>query len=178
MQRKHTRHDCWQPKAVRPVSETGQAAFVELSLTQAGETGQTDLANRSKPVSRFCPETPQKPFLPQEPLLLWTRIAIAQLDFLAQKLFTTTHRTKPIRSVLVWTVGNYSTHRKNSNLPPIDLPICSTDQSETLGIVGVPHGLPLARSSVPKTHSIKRNWKSTLKNTSNPKLRKHKNRAP
>jgi hypothetical protein len=26
-----------------------------------------------------------------------------------------------------------------------------------LGIVGVPRGLPLARSSVPKTHSIKRN---------------------
>jgi hypothetical protein len=39
------------------------------------------------------------------------------------------------------------------------------DQSETLGIVGVPRGLPLARSSVPKTYSIKRNRKSTLKNT-------------
>jgi hypothetical protein len=39
------------------------------------------------------------------------------------------------------------------------------DQSETLGIAGVPHGLPLVRSSVPRTHSIKRNRKSTLKNT-------------
>jgi hypothetical protein len=39
------------------------------------------------------------------------------------------------------------------------------DQSETLGIVGAPRGLPLARSSVPKTYSIKRNRKSTLKNT-------------
>jgi hypothetical protein len=74
-QRKHTRHGCWQPKPVRPVSETGQTASVGLSLTQAGETSQTSLVNRS---GRFCPETPQKPFLPQEPLLLWTRIAIAQ----------------------------------------------------------------------------------------------------
>jgi hypothetical protein len=32
-------------------------------------------------------------------------------------------------------------------------------------IAGVPRVLPLARSSVPKTHSIKRNRKSTLKNT-------------
>jgi hypothetical protein len=39
------------------------------------------------------------------------------------------------------------------------------DQSETLGIVGVPRGLPLARSLVPKIYSIKRNRKSTLKNT-------------
>jgi hypothetical protein len=58
-QRKHTQHGCWQPKLVRPVSETGQTAPVGLSLTQAGETGQTGLANRS---GRFCLETPQKPF--------------------------------------------------------------------------------------------------------------------
>jgi hypothetical protein len=70
---------------------------------------------------------------------------------------------------LAWTVGKNTTRRKNSNLPPIDLPICSTDQTETLGIVGVPRGLPLARSSVPKTHSIKRNRKLTLKNTSDPR---------
>jgi hypothetical protein len=55
--------------------------------------------------------------------------------------------------------------RENSKLQEIDLPIRSTDQSETSGIVGVPRGQPLARSSVPKTHSIKRNRKSTLKNT-------------
>jgi hypothetical protein len=76
---------------------------------------------------------------------------------------------KPVRLVLIWTVGKNSTRGKNSNLPPLDLPIHSTDQSETLGIDGVPRGLPLARSSVPKTHSIKRNRKSTLKNTSNPR---------
>jgi hypothetical protein len=46
---------------------------------------------------------------------------------------------------------------KNSTLPPIDLPIHSTDPSETLGIDDVPRGLPLARSSVPETHSINRN---------------------
>jgi hypothetical protein len=38
------------------------------------------------------------------------------------------------------------------------------DSSETLGIAGVPRGIPLARSSVPKTYPIKRNRKSTLKN--------------
>jgi hypothetical protein len=62
--------------------------------------------------------------------------------------------------------------RENSYLPPIDLPIRSTYQSETLGIVGIPRGLPLAKSSVPKTHSINRNRKSTLKNTSNPRTPK------
>jgi hypothetical protein len=79
----------------------------------------------------------------------------------------TAHRTKPVRPVLVWTVGKNSTRGKNSNLQLIDLPIRSTGQSETLAIVGVPRGLPLARSSAPKIHSIKRNRKSTIKNTSN-----------
>jgi hypothetical protein len=79
---------------------------------------------------------------------------------------------------LVWTVGMNSARGKNSNLPPIDLPIPSTDQSETLGIVGVPRGLPLARSLVPKTHSIKRNRKSTLKNTSNPRTPKTPKPSP
>jgi hypothetical protein len=79
---------------------------------------------------------------------------------------------------LVWTVGKNSTRGKNSNLPPIDLPIRSTDQSETLGIDGVLRGLPLARSSVPKTHSIKRNRKSTLKNTSNPRTPKTPKSSP
>jgi hypothetical protein len=54
---------------------------------------------------------------------------------------------KPIRPILSWTVGKNSTRGKNSNLQAIDLPLRSTDQSETLGIVGVPRGLPLARSS-------------------------------
>jgi hypothetical protein len=79
---------------------------------------------------------------------------------------------KPVRPVLAWTVGKNTARGKNSNLPPIDLPIRSMDQSETLGIVRVPRGLPLARSSVPKTYSIKRNRKSTLKNTSNPRTSK------
>jgi hypothetical protein len=72
---------------------------------------------------------------------------------------------KPVRPVLAWTVGNNIARWKNSKLQAIDLPIRSTDQSETLGIVGAPRGLPLARSSVPKTYSTKRNRKSTLKNT-------------
>jgi hypothetical protein len=111
--------------------------------------------------------------MPQEPLLL------------AQKLFTTAHKAKPVRPV--WETGqagfgldSREEHgpRENSNLPPIDLPIRSTDQSETLGIVGVPRGLPLAGGSVPKTHSIKRNRKSTLKNTSNPRTPKTPKSSP
>jgi hypothetical protein len=85
---------------------------------------------------------------------------------------------KPVRPVLAWTVGKNSTRGKNSNLQPIDLPIRSMDRSETLGIFGVLRGLPLARSSVPKTHSIKRNRKSTLKNTSNPRTPKTPKSCP
>jgi hypothetical protein len=85
---------------------------------------------------------------------------------------------KPVRPVFAWTVEKNTAHEKNSTLPPIDLLIRSTDQSETLGIVGVPHGLPLARSSVPKTHSIKRNRKSTPKNTSYPRTLKPPKSSP
>jgi hypothetical protein len=90
----------------------------------------------------------------------------------------TAHKTKPVRPVLPWTVGKNSTRGKSSNLQSIDLLIRSTDQSKTLGIVGVPRGIPLARSSVPKTHSIKRNRKSTLKNTSNPRTPKTPKSSP
>jgi hypothetical protein len=85
---------------------------------------------------------------------------------------------KPVRPVFAWTVGKNTARGKNSTLPPIDLPIRSTDQSETLGIVGVPRGLPLAISSVPKTYSIKRNRKSTLKSTSNPRTPKPPKSSP
>jgi hypothetical protein len=85
---------------------------------------------------------------------------------------------KPVRPVFAWTVGKNTAHGKNSTLPPIDLPISSTDQSETLGIVGVPRGLPLARISVPKTHSTKRSRKSTLKNTSYPRTPKPSKSSP
>jgi hypothetical protein len=85
---------------------------------------------------------------------------------------------KPVRPVFAWTVGKNTARGKNSTLPPIDLPIRSTDQSETLGIVGVPRGLPLARRSVPKIHSIKRNRKSTLNNTSNPRTPKTPKSSP
>jgi hypothetical protein len=75
MQRKHTQHGCWQPKPVRPVSETGQTAFVGLSLTQAGETGQTGLAIW---LDQFCPEPPQKSKTLQEPFHIRTKEAMAQ----------------------------------------------------------------------------------------------------
>jgi hypothetical protein len=81
---------------------------------------------------------------------------------------------KPVRPVSAWTVGKNTARGKNSTLPSIDLPIRSTDQNETLGIDGVPRGLPLARSSVPKIHSIKRNRKST----SNPRTPKPPKSSP
>jgi hypothetical protein len=84
----------------------------------------------------------------------------------------TAHRAKTGQTVwetgqagFAWTVRKNTARGKNSTLQAIDLPIRSTDPSETLGIAGVPRGLPLARSSLPKTHSIKRNWMSTLENT-------------
>jgi hypothetical protein len=72
---------------------------------------------------------------------------------------------KPFRPVLAWIVGKNTARGKYSKPQAIDLPIRSTDQNETLGIVWAPRELPMARSSAPKTHSIKRNRKSTLKNT-------------
>jgi hypothetical protein len=85
---------------------------------------------------------------------------------------------KPVGLVFAWTVGKNTARGKNSTLPPIDLSIRSTDQSETLGIVGVPRGLPLPRSSVLETHSIKRNRKSTLTNTSIPRTPKPPKSSP
>jgi hypothetical protein len=88
------------PKPVRAVSETGQTASVGLSLTQAGETSQTGLANRS---DLFCPETPQRPkhlksLSTSEQMKPW-----CNRDFLAQKHFSTAHRAKPVRPV--WETG-------------------------------------------------------------------------
>jgi hypothetical protein len=149
-------------KQVRPVSETGQTASVGLSLTQAGETSQTDFVQN----------------LPKDPKHLKSLSTSEQKkpwhnrDFLAQKPFSTAHRAKPVRSVFAWIVGKNTARGKNSTLLPIDLLIRSTDQGETLVIVGVPRGLPLARSSVPKTHSIKQNRKSTHTNTSKPRTPK------
>jgi hypothetical protein len=93
MQRKHTRHGCWQPKSVRPVYETGQTASVGLSLTQAGETGQTDFVQK-------LPKDPKhlKSLSTSEQKKTWHN-----RDFLAQKHFSTTHRVKPVRPV--WRTG-------------------------------------------------------------------------
>jgi hypothetical protein len=173
MQWKLTRHSCWNLKPVRPVFETGQTASVGLSLTQTRETSQTGLVNRS---DRFCLET-----LQNSPKTQNTSRAIPPLNKRSHNatkisLLKNPSRQpagrnrsdrfgKPVRPVLDWAVGKNTARRKNSKLQEIDLPIRSTDHSETLGIVGAPRGLHLARSSVSKTHSIKRNRKSTLKNT-------------
>jgi hypothetical protein len=74
--------------------------------------------------------------------------------------------------------GKNTARGKNSKPQEIDLPIHSTDQSDTLGIDGVPRGLHLSRTSVPKYHSMKRNRKSTLKNTSNPRTPKTPKSSP
>jgi hypothetical protein len=93
MQRKHTRHGCWQPKLFKPVSETGQTASVGLSLTQAGETGQIDFVQN----------------LPKDPKHLKSLSTSEQnkpwhnRDILAQKPFLTAHRVKPFRPV--WETG-------------------------------------------------------------------------
>jgi hypothetical protein len=92
-QRNHTRHGCWQPKPVRPVSETGQTASVGLSLTQAGETGQTDSVQE-------LPKDPKhlKSLSTSEQMKPWS-----SKDFLAQRPFSTAHRAKPVRPV--WETG-------------------------------------------------------------------------
>jgi hypothetical protein len=81
--------------------------------------------------------------------------------------------TKPVRPIqetgqagFAWAVGKNSTCGKNSNFTSNDIPIRFRDSNETLGIAGVPHGLPLAKSSSPKTHQIKRNRKPTSETTS------------
>jgi hypothetical protein len=131
------------------------------------------LANRS---DRFCPETPQN--FPETqntskafPPLNKRSHSATETPLLKTPSQQPTGQNwsdrfgKLVRPVLARAVGKNIAREKNSKLQAIDLPIRSTDQSETLGIVGAPCGLPLARSSVPKTHSIKRNRKSTLKNT-------------
>jgi hypothetical protein len=152
-----------QGKPVIPVWQTGQAGSVQkLPKNLLGEN------------------------LPQEPLLLLNKNSHSATGTSLLRnssgqpigLNRSYRFGKPVRSVLALTVGKNSTRGKNSNLLTIELSIRSRDQSETLGIVGVPHGLPLARSSVPKTHSIKRNRKSTLKNTSNPRTPKAPKSSP
>jgi hypothetical protein len=138
-----------QGKPVRPVWQTGQAGSVQKLPKNPSER---------KPASRISPLNKNSHSTTGTSLL---RNSSQQPTGLNQS----DRFGKPVRPVLAWTVGKNSTRGKNSNLQSIDLPIRSTDQSETLGIVGVPRGLPLARSSVPKIHSIKRNQKSTLRNT-------------
>jgi hypothetical protein len=74
-QRKHTQQGCWQPKLIMSVSKTSQTTSVGLSLTQAGETGQTGLANQS---DRLCPKLPKVQKTHQEPFHAWTKEAIVQ----------------------------------------------------------------------------------------------------
>jgi hypothetical protein len=122
-QRKHTRHGCWQPKPVRLVSETGQTASVGLSLTQAGETGQTGLANRS---GQFCPETPQKASEAQNTSRAFPPLNKRSHGITGTLLIKNTSRQptglnrsdrfgKPVRPVLAWTVGKNTACGKTQN---------------------------------------------------------------
>jgi hypothetical protein len=78
MQRKHTRHGCWQPKPVRPVWQTGQTGFVQK------------LPKDPKRLKRLSTSEQMKPW--------------CNRNFLAQKSFSTAHRVKPLRPV--WETGD------------------------------------------------------------------------
>jgi hypothetical protein len=79
---------------------------------------------------------------------------------------------------LVWTVGENSTRRKNSNLPPIDLPVRSTDQSETLGIVGYLVGYPWLEARSPKPTQSREIKSQPSRTPLTLEHRKPQNRAP
>jgi hypothetical protein len=139
-----------QGKPVRPVWQTGQTDFVQELPKDPKHLKSLSTSEQTKPWSNRV--------------------------FLAEKPFSTAHRAKPVRPV--WETGQAGfcldsreehSPREKLNTSSNRSPIRSMDQSESLGIDGAPRGLPLARSSVPKTHSIKRNRKSTLKSTSNPR---------
>jgi hypothetical protein len=97
-----------QEKPVRPVWQTGQAGSVQK-----------------------LPKTLLRENLPQEPLLLWTRTAIARpgTSLLKNSSRQPTGRNrsdrfgKPVRPVLAWTVGKNTARGKNSKLQEIYLPI-------------------------------------------------------
>jgi hypothetical protein len=88
-QQNHTQHGCWQPKPVRPVSETGQTASVGLSSHRQGksvrpvrQTGQIDSVQE-------LPKDPKhlKSLSTSEQTKPWS-----SKDFLAQRPFSTAHR--------------------------------------------------------------------------------------
>jgi hypothetical protein len=112
-----------QGKPVKPIWQTGQTNFVQ------------NLPKDPKHLKSLPTSEQKKPW--------------HNRDILAQKPFSTAHRAKPVRPV--WEIGQASfcldsrgehSPRENSTLPPIDLPIRSTDQSETLWIVGYLVGYP------------------------------------
>jgi hypothetical protein len=98
---------------------------------------------------RFCPETPQK--LPETqntsrafpPLNKRSHITtetplLKNPSRQPRGLNRSDRFGKPVRPVLPGQSGRTQPAGKNSKLQAIDLPIRSTDQSETLGVVGAP----------------------------------------
>jgi hypothetical protein len=79
---------------------------------------------------------------------------------------------------LVWTVGKNSTRGKNSTLPPIDLPIRSTDQSETLGIDGYLVDYPWLEARSPKPTQSRGIESQPSRTPLTLELRKLQNRVP
>jgi hypothetical protein len=84
---------------------------------------------------------------------------------------------KPVRLVLALIVGKNSIRGKNSNLPPIDLPIRSTDQSETLRIDGVPRAYPCLEARSPKPTQSRGTESQPSRTPSKGNHRKHPNRS-
>jgi hypothetical protein len=56
--------------------------------------------------------------------------------------------------------------------PNLDLPNCSTDLNNTLGIIATPHEESIDKFNPTKTRPKKRNRRNPTKNTSNPRTRK------
>jgi hypothetical protein len=62
--------------------------------------------------------------------------------------------------------------------PNLDLPNCSTNLNNTLGILGTPHEESIAQFNPTKTRPKRRNRRNPAKNSSNPRTRKTPKSSP
>jgi hypothetical protein len=144
----------------------------DLASQEAGEIGQTGLANQS---GRFCPELAENPSETKATSRTSPPLNKKSHSTTETFLLKNTSRQptglnrsdrlgKPVKPVLPGQSGR--THLAGKT------PLSKRSISRFVPRIKVKlwdswgtSWLPLARSSVPKTHSIKRNRKSTIKNT-------------
>jgi hypothetical protein len=110
-----------QGKQVRPIWQTGQTDFVQKLAKNSPKTQNT---------SRVFPHLNKRSHSATETPLLKNPSRQPTGRNRSDRL------RKPVRPVLARTVGKNTARGKNSKLQEIDLPIRSTDQSETLGVDG------------------------------------------